>query len=110
MGLAKYFEDNVEIATERMLYSRKVNPPAGYTFPRSKNPYAVHPAAAQKSTHGATKLPEVYNDLVILCKDCGRPFRYSAGWQKKIKANGWSEPKRCKSCKYVNELIHIMIK
>ncbi len=38
-------------------------------------------------------------DEVILCKDCGTPFIFTAGEQRFFQNRGWGKPIRCKACR-----------
>ena len=115
MGFAKYFEDNVELVVERFesrhsvkqsdntFRSVPIAPPATWTRD------TVYDAMIQECIRALDWAgTKTYKDKVLLCRDCGKPFVFSAGWQKKIEAKGWNEPKRCRSCKCINDLIHAM--
>jgi DNA replicative helicase MCM subunit Mcm2 (Cdc46/Mcm family) len=38
-------------------------------------------------------------DKVIICKDCGKEFVFTAGEQEFFASKDFSDPVRCKSCK-----------
>jgi hypothetical protein len=38
-------------------------------------------------------------DALITCSDCGEPFLYTAGQRKRYISKGYSDPKRCKTCR-----------
>lgn len=42
----------------------------------------------------------MYEDKVLVCKDCGKEFTFSAGEQEFFAEKGFNnEPQRCKSCR-----------
>jgi len=42
---------------------------------------------------------EDLKDLEVTCRDCERPFLFSAGEQKFYQSKGFQPPKRCKDCR-----------
>ena len=40
-----------------------------------------------------------YTDKSLTCSDCGQEFTFSADDQEFYQARGFSEPKRCRSCR-----------
>ncbi len=40
-----------------------------------------------------------FEDKVIVCKDCGNEFDFTAGEQSFFDKNNFSEPVRCKACR-----------
>lgn len=38
-------------------------------------------------------------DQILECQDCGEMFPWTVGEQKFYKQKGFSQPKRCKSCR-----------
>ena len=42
----------------------------------------------------------MYNDKVLVCKDCGQEFTFTAGEQEFYAEKGFTnEPQRCKACR-----------
>ena len=40
---------------------------------------------------------------MIVCKDCGKEFEYTAGEQRFFEEKGFSAPVRCKDCRAVKK-------
>lgn len=41
----------------------------------------------------------IYRDKVIICKECGEEFTWTAGEQEYYKSRYLAEPKRCCNCR-----------
>ena len=42
----------------------------------------------------------MYNDKILVCKDCGQEFTFTAGEQEFYAEKGFTnEPQRCKACR-----------
>jgi len=41
----------------------------------------------------------VYTDKTLTCQDCGQPFTFTAEEQEFFSSKGYSEPKRCPTCR-----------
>lgn len=39
------------------------------------------------------------NDKIIICRNCGKEFKFTVGEQNFYKEKGFAEPVRCKECK-----------
>ena len=44
-------------------------------------------------------MSETFTDYELQCVDCGQSFTFAAGDQEFYKERGFSEPKRCNSCR-----------
>ena len=40
-----------------------------------------------------------YHDRSLTCQECGQPFVFTAGEQEFFASRGFSEPRRCPSCR-----------
>ncbi len=38
-------------------------------------------------------------DKILVCQDCGEEFTFTAGEQEFFTEKGFSDPKRCKTCR-----------
>ncbi|MGE4548481.1 MAG: zinc-ribbon domain containing protein [Intestinibacillus sp.] len=46
----------------------------------------------------------MYQDKILICKDCGKEFVWTAGEQEFFAEKGFTnEPKRCKECREANK-------
>lgn len=100
MSLAKYFEDNLEIAEERFLLRQQENEPTPI--------YRVTQEVSSKVYLVTTKVVEVKAEppkkhkrkkKKIVCCNCGEPFLFTGGEQKFYEESKLSEPKRCPGCR-----------
>lgn len=41
----------------------------------------------------------MYTDKTLTCQDCGQPFTFTAEEQEFFSSKGYSEPKRCPTCR-----------
>lgn len=44
-----------------------------------------------------------YTDRTVTCRDCGKPFTFTAGEQEFFASRGFSEPTRCADCRAVRK-------
>jgi len=99
MGWAKYYEDNVEIICERQ--DQRFTLEKDIFFQGiailTEKPYAIVEEKQQD-----------FNNRYLICEDCGCEFIFSSHMQKFYSARGWGAPKRCKSCREHNDIMHIM--
>ena len=40
-----------------------------------------------------------FRDQTLTCRDCERPFQFSAGEQRWFQEKGFQSPRRCKDCR-----------
>ncbi len=97
MGWAKYAEDNLEIMQERMFLRQTCKVETEIKV-ICKSPIPVLPQIVIQINQEPVE-EEKYEDIYIVCKDCGRKFLFSAGAQKHYEKKGWDNPKRCKCCR-----------
>ncbi len=97
MGWAKYAEDNFEIMQERISMRQNciVETEIKVVY---KAPVPILPQIVIQLSQ-ETISEEKYEDIYIVCKDCGQKFLFTAGAQKHYAQKGWNPPKRCKSCR-----------
>ena len=89
MGLAKYFEDNVELMEERQTY---YEPTPQYETPIFfKSIY--RPIDIPKKT--TTK----HKPKMIACCECSKQFLFTGGEQQYYEKHHLSSPKRCARCR-----------
>ena len=106
MGLAKYYEDDLEIIYERQAVMQSQNQDTEIkVICTSVTPATKIGVELKKDSHESQ---EKYEDRYIFCRDCGRVFTFSAGAQKHYKRKGWNEPKRCKCCRDRRNIRYLM--
>jgi DNA-directed RNA polymerase subunit RPC12/RpoP len=49
------------------------------------------------------KEPEVFQDKVLTCSDCGKEFIWEAEEQEYFRQQGFDPPKRCQDCRPANK-------
>ena len=105
MGWAKYTEDNTEIMADRIAMFR-------YTSSEFTASYNKHPSYGIINQNAPVTDLEtddiIYRDEKLFCKDCGRPFIFSAKAQKTYNARGWDPPVRCKPCRDTKQIRYLM--
>jgi len=103
MGWAKYTEDINELISERIMILNQ-------SKIETEIKIEVHFEIPQKiaSSNQNTEKGQEYSDIKIVCKDCGRPFLFSAKSQKHFEKQGWSNPKRCKCCREHRNTVFLM--
>lgn len=89
MGWANYYEDNIEIAHERMC--------ARECSSCSTTPIEIMVKVAIKSIP-TIEVPN-HKHKKLVCQDCGTTFRFSKRDQAFFKQNGWADTIRCKECR-----------
>lgn len=103
MGMAKYAEDNYEIMDERFVTleeKRRTQIEVTAKVPVTSAPIKVSVTV--------TVVKQKRGDKILVCKDCGRKFVFTAGQQEFFERNGYCEPKRCKDCTEFNKYKHLM--
>lgn len=92
MGLAKYFEKNVEINEERSMLRKQDNRP----IPTYNLCTSVH-----METLKINIVIKAKTDIskIIVCRDCGTSFNFSKAEQKFYEQHELSMPKRCPCCR-----------
>lgn len=107
MGWAKYYEDNVEIMYERQammqsqIHETEIKVVCTGILPMTKIVVEI------KEEFPVSRNIE-YENLYIVCKDCGRRFLFTAEAQKHYSKMGWDAPKRCKSCRNYRNTRYLM--
>ncbi len=86
MALAKYTEELNEIMWERL----------------------ENLIEARKSIISFDTDEPKYTDKILVCKDCGEKFIFSAVKQASYAEKGYQQPKRCKCCRLAKK-IHRML-
>lgn len=111
MGLAKYYEDNIEIMFDRLYmmgnyqYANEIKFDSSIkTIPFEKESIILYDELKQNKQDSEHK----YKDKHIVCRDCGKTFLFSARSQKYFESNGWKSPKRCKSCRDFKNARYLM--
>lgn len=106
MGLAKYYEDNIEIMLERQTAMESktqdylFNSKFVFTVPSSK--ISIINIKEEKNSF------DEYKDEIIFCRDCGTSFLFTAKEQKQFDKKGWNNPKRCKRCRDFRSIRYLM--
>lgn len=102
MGIAKYYEDNLEIIFDRLFMmterERCTQPKYRGTVSQAEN----------KNICEAHHSESNYEDMYIICRDCGTKFVFSAHSQKYFDAKKWESPKRCKHCRDIRTVKYLM--
>ncbi|MBR4858016.1 MAG: zinc-ribbon domain containing protein [Clostridia bacterium] len=110
MGIAKYYEDNIEIYFERMYLMdcrmREQNNQVQYDSCFNTTQISISVTSTQNTTQ---KLLKENKNTQIICKDCGRSFWFSAKSQEYYQSKGWQPPKRCKSCRDFRNTRYLMV-
>jgi len=60
---------------------------------------AWHEDLVRRAQETGTELPQVREDIVISCRECGEDFLWSASEQRKYGLAGWERPKKCRECR-----------
>lgn len=105
MGLAKYYEDNLEIFETRQGLREKSkvhHPEKGMT-----SSVAVHVSPVTDDAETPAHVKKLENKIII-CGDCGRKFIFSVKAQLFHEKMGWGPPKRCKSCRELRNAYYLM--
>lgn len=100
MSFAKYFEDNLEIAEERILLRQQEAIPAPVyhvSHEITTKVYLVTPKVAKAEPAFPKKVKRKKKKIV--CCDCGESFLFTGGEQKYYEERKLSEPKRCPVCR-----------
>lgn len=105
MGYAKYHEDNVEIARDRRntveRYIPNLQTYSGYVG-------SIQFSEIPDEQINANKEQPEYEDMVLVCKDCGRRFVFTAKAQEYYEKMEWRAPKRCKKCRSIGNIWCLM--
>ena len=92
MGLAKYFEKNMEINEERAMLRKQDNRPMpAYNLCTSVHIETVKINVVIKAKKDISK--------IIVCRDCGTSFNFTRAEQKFYEQRELSTPKRCHCCR-----------
>lgn len=108
MGLAKYYEDNLEIIYERL---ENINDLFMRSTIQMKNtsPSASKVVVTISNNFEPISKPKLYHDRFLICRDCGRVFVFTAKAQEHYAKKGWCTPKRCKACRDLRTIQHLMV-
>lgn len=111
MGLAKYYEDNIEIMFDRLYMMGNYQYTGEIKFdsstkntPFEKESIIIYDELKRKKQNPKHK----YKDKYIICRDCGKLFLFSAHSQKYFASKGWESPKRCKCCRDFKNARYLM--
>lgn len=110
MALAKYAEDNYEIYLERMadIEYRKNETSENYNLMYRTNKSLPSPTISVIRSEQENDPTALYQDIHLICRDCGKEFLFTVQQQVKYAQNGYREPKRCKRCCELNKIRHLM--
>lgn len=106
MGLAKYYEDNYNLWSNRLFPMSKRKCESEVIFPRSTQyiPSWLITSIEQEEL----EMPIRYEDRHIMCRTCGKKFLFSARSQKFFDSKGWEDPRRCKHCREARKMQFLM--
>lgn len=93
MGWAKYYEDNMELITERRIIKQDL-------IQKTQN-------VNQKPT--LLSIQKQYESRYLICSDCRKIFLFSAKSQEYFNKKKWIEPKRCKYCRDIRSTLNSII-
>lgn len=108
MGWAKFFEDDIEIMFDRKfmmetkIQETEIKTVCTNVFPFTK--VTVELESCDNKIHEQKQ----YEDKLLMCKDCGRVFVFTAKMQKHYEEKGWTSPKRCKNCREFRNSRYLM--
>lgn len=106
MGLAKYWEDDLEIMDERRQRMQARQEERGWieyrparAIPREK----TGRDPGQTDTGRGPGAGKPGEGSYLICRDCGKRFLFSTRSQSFFKEKGWQAPKRCKACREIRK-------
>ena len=111
MGMAKYYEDNIEIMFERlfMIEDHKCVADNNLTGAVKKIQPVKNSLPTYEECLSDIKDPKhKYEDYFIICRDCGNQILFSAHSQKYFDSQKWEAPKRCKHCRDIRTITYAM--
>ncbi len=110
MGMAKMYEDNLEIFLDRMyLVECRMKEQGVKIYYNSCSDSTKSEVAVSAKLSCVNDQAETLKDKYIVCKDCGKSFLFSAKTQKHFKLKGWEPPKRCKECRDFRNTRYLMV-
>ena len=127
MGFAKYCEDNNRLTEEREYYREHISDIEWHCVTkgsnRKKTKVSISSTVAATFINSAYLKPDLskvirQNNMkktqkgdtskILMCKDCGGAFEFSAGEQKFFEKKHWSAPVRCKDCREKKAMLQAM--
>ncbi len=103
MGWAKFFEDNMEIAQDR-LYMKYHSCIETNTASSGDSKITIIPQIVVQILPTAATVETERQDRQLVCKDCGEKFVFNVKAQEYYAQQGWSHPKRCRGCREIKKL------